>query len=239
MVEPSILPLVAREIEVVRDGARVLGPVSVTVQPGGITVVMGPNGSGKTTLLRALHGLDRVRRGSVVWATALQDARRRQAFVFQTPILLRRSVLDNIAYPLMLDGVARGAAQDCARVAAADVGLGDRVSLPAVSLSGGEKQKLALARALIRRPEVVFLDEPCANLDGSSTREIEAVLIAARDAGCKVVLSTHNVGQARRLAADVLFLYKGRLHDSGPAPEFLDAPTTPEARAHLNGDLLP
>jgi tungstate transport system ATP-binding protein len=232
-----ILPLTLDAVEVRRAGRVILGPVTWTLDGPGITVVLGPNGSGKTTLLRVMHGLDRVRQGRVSWAG--QDTRARQAFVFQTPILMRRSVLDCIAFPLLLDGQSRKDARRAAAAQAEKVGLGDRLQLEAFDLSGGEKQKLAIARALIRAPQVLFLDEPCANLDGASIREIEAILTAARDTGTRIVLSTHHIGQARRLADEIVFLYNGKLHETGTAPAFFAAPQTPEATAHINGDLLP
>ena len=238
MVSP-ILPLVLEEVELRRKGKRILGPVSLTLGGEGITIVLGPNGAGKTSLLRAMHGLERINRGQVRWQGAAEDVRARQAFVFQTPVLMRRSVIDCIAYPLILDGMARKEARRRAEVEAGAVGLDVTLTAPASVLSGGERQKMALARALIRAPEVLFLDEPCANLDLHSMREIEAILTAARDRGTRIVMSTHNIGQARRLAEDVLFLYEGRLTESGPNAAFFAGPKTPEAHAHINGDLLP
>lgn len=235
----AILPLVLEDVELRRQGKRILGPVSVTLEGEGITVVMGPNGAGKTSLLRAMHGLERINRGSAIWQGGAEDVRARQAFVFQTPVLMRRSVLDCIAYPLILDGVARRDARARGEAAAEEVGLHVTLSAPVSVLSGGERQKMALARALIRVPEVLFLDEPCANLDLHSTAEIERVLIAARDRGTRIVMSTHNVGQARRLADDILFLSDGRLIETGSGDAFFAGPGTPEARAHINGDLLP
>ena len=232
-----ILPLTAAGLTVRRGGRPILGPLDLTVAGRGITVVIGPNGSGKTTLLRALHGLDRPREGTVRWAVPVEEARRRQAFVFQSPVLLRRSVRENIAYPLRLQrqpGIA-------ARVeAVADrLGLGRLLDQRAPSLSAGESQKLALARALVMEPEVLFLDEPCASLDGAATRDIEAALRATRAAGTRIVMSTHDMGQARRLADEVVFLNKGRIAATGPAPDFFTTPPTAEAAAFLNGDLLP
>lgn len=238
MVAP-ILPLRAENIRVARGGKTLLGPLSLEIAGEGVTIVLGPNGSGKTTLLRALHGLERLREGAVRWAVPEPETRSRQAFVFQAPILMRRSVVDSIAYPLRLDGLRQGEARDRAAEAAEAVGLGDRLSLAATDLSGGEKQKLAIARALVRRPQILFLDEPCANLDGRATREIEAILARAREQGTRIVMSTHNVGQARRMADEAIFLFEGRLIDGGPAQEFLANPKTPEAAAHLKGDLLP
>ena len=238
MVGP-ILPLRAESIRVARGGKTLLGHLSLEIAGEGVTIVLGPNGSGKTTLLRALHGLERLREGAVRWAVPEPETRSQQAFVFQAPILMRRSVVDSIAYPLLLDGLRRGEARARAADAAEAVGLGGRLALQATDLSGGEKQKLAIARALVRRPQILFLDEPCANLDGRATREIEAILATVREQGTRIVMSTHNVGQARRMADEAVFLFDGRLIDGGKASDFFDTPQTPEARAHLQGDLLP
>jgi tungstate transport system ATP-binding protein len=235
----SILPLRVAAVSLRRGGRVILGPVSWVLEGRGITIVLGPNGSGKTSFLRAMHGLERVNSGQLHWAAPVAQVRARQSFVFQTPILMRRSVVDCIAYPLLLDGVPRVAARAQATDAAFRVGLGGVLDQPAQVISGGEKQKLALARALVRGPELLFLDEPCANLDGQSTREIETILCDARDAGTRIVMSTHNLGQARRLADDVLFLYKGKLVESGPKQLLLETPASSEMQAFMNGDLLP
>ncbi|WP_116132731.1 ATP-binding cassette domain-containing protein [Tropicimonas sp. IMCC34043] len=234
----AILPLRLEGAEVCRKGKRLLGPVDLTLSPRGFTAVMGPNGAGKTTLLRLMHGLERPSAGRIAWLVPEQKARAAQAFVFQTPVVLRRSVLDNVAYPLRLHGWARDAARALAADWLARVGLADAADRPATVLSGGERQKLALARALIRAPQILFLDEPCANLDGRSMREIEAILSAAHRDGTRIVMATHDLGQARRLAGEVLFLYRGRIHEAGPAAEFLAAPQTAEARAFIGGEIV-
>ena len=226
-------------LELRRGGKRILGPLTLTLAATGLSVIMGPNGSGKTSLLRALHGLERISAGAVHWPGGTGSPPPRQALVFQTPILMRRSVADNIAYPLRLDGVALAEARGRAAAMAAAVGLGGDMARPAQVLSGGERQKMALARALIRSPEVLLLDEPCANLDGRATRDIEAVLARARTHGTRIILATHDIGQARRLADDVVFLHHGRLIEAAPRDAFFDAPQSPEATAYLNGDLLP
>ncbi|SMX44367.1 ATP-binding cassette domain-containing protein [Actibacterium lipolyticum] len=235
----SILPLHLTGLEVHRRGKRLLGPVSMTLKGDGTTVIIGPNGSGKTTFLRALHGLERCTHDAAKWQADEETVRARQAFVFQSPIMMRRSVQDCIAYPLILAGQGKTNARAAAAEWAERVGLSAALTRPAHVLSGGEKQKLALARALIRQPELLFLDEPCANLDGRSTREIEVILADARQSGTRVVMSTHDMGQARRLADDVIFLYGGLIHEAGPKDAFFSAPKTPETRAFLNGDLLP
>ena len=226
-------------LELRRGGKRILGPLTLTLAATGLSVIMGPNGSGKTSLLRALHGLERISAGAVHWPGGTGSPPPRQALVFQTPILMRRSVADNIAYPLRLDGMALAEARGRAAAMAAAVGLGGDMARPAQVLSGGERQKMALARALIRSPEVLLLDEPCANLDGRATRDIEAVLARARTHGTRIILATHDIGQARRLADDVVFLHHGRLIEAAPRDAFFDAPQSPEATAYLNGDLLP
>lgn len=229
----GLFPLTVAGAEVRRRGARLLGPVDLTLAAGGVTVVIGPNGSGKTTLLRALHGLERLWAGEVRWALPTDEARARQAFVLQSPVMLRRSVLGNLLYPLRLR--RSPGAEATARDWATRIGLGHALDRPAHSLSGGEKQKLALARALVTGPEALFLDEPCASIDGASTRAIEAVLLDAARAGTHVVIATHDLAQARRLGPRGLFLLGGRVHEAG---DVVTTPRTAEARAFLNGDLM-
>ncbi len=233
------LPLKIEALELRRQGRTILGPLDWTLEGEGITVVLGPNGSGKTSLLRAMHGLERINRGTLHWSGGEEDARKAQAFVFQSPILMRRSILDCIAFPLRLDGVSRDKARERAAEAANRVGLKEALDRPAEVLSGGEKQKLALARALIRVPELLFLDEPCANLDSTSTRDIEAILSDARATGTRIVMSTHDIGQAKRLADEVLFLHAGHLCDAASHSEFFEGPISLQAQAHLNGELIP
>ncbi|MGB0902292.1 ATP-binding cassette domain-containing protein [Halocynthiibacter sp.] len=237
MVTP-ILPLRLDGAFVKRRGKVLAGPVDLCLQGGGLTILMGPNGAGKTTLLRMMHGIERLSGGSVTWAADEETARAAQSFVFQTPVIMRRSVLDNLVYPLRLTGVEKTKARQKARDACAMIGLSAQENQRATRLSGGEKQKLALARALIRDPQVLFLDEPCANLDGASTREIETLLQAAIGRGTRIIMSTHSIGQARRLARDVLFVHRGALVEHSPADVFFTSAQTPEARAFLDGDIL-
>lgn len=234
----SVLPVRMQAAQVRRRGKTLLGPVDLTLGAQGFTVVLGPNGAGKTTLLKSLHGLERLSAGSVSWAAPKDIARTRQAYVFQSPIMLRRSVAANLGYPLRLAGMARDEITDRVAQWAGNIGLSDALDRPAPRLSGGEKQKLALARALIREPEILFLDEPCANLDGRSVREIETLLQAAHAAGTRIVMATHDLGQARRLASEILFLFNGRIHEAGPAPSCFDSPQTPELKTFLEGGLL-
>ncbi|AII87825.1 ABC transporter, ATP-binding cassette protein [Planktomarina temperata RCA23] len=227
-----------QDVVVRRRGKIVLGPITLDLPNAGFTMVLGPNGAGKTTLLKVLHGVERTSSGWMSWSVPSQTARDGQAYVFQSPIMLRRSVRANLAYPLQLLGLDK--ADISARVTkwAVRIGLSAALYFPALSLSGGEQQKLALARALIRRPNTLFLDEPCANLDGSSIREIEEILREAVQAGAQIIMTTHDLGQARRLADHVVFLNKGQIEEQASATAFFDAPGSVGASAFLNGDIV-
>ncbi len=234
----ALLPLRVRGACVRIRGVDIIGPVDLDLDGTGLTVVMGPNGAGKTTLLRMLHGLARLSKGEINWGMPIEHAVPRQAFVFQTPVVLRRNVLDNIAFPLFLRGDNRRRARELAAEWAARVGIADLAGRQAVVLSTGEKQKLALARALIREPDILFLDEPTANLDGRSMREIEAILMAASAAGTRIMMATHNIGQAKRLADEVVFLYRGHVHERADVERFFNHPQSDEATAFINGDIV-
>jgi tungstate transport system ATP-binding protein len=158
--------------------------------------------------------------------------------VFQRPVMLRRSVLANAAYPLKLAGLPRAERLQRARAALERVGLEALAGRPARRLSGGEQQRLALARASALDPEVLFLDEPCASLDPAATRAVEDIVLGIAARGTKVVMTTHDLGQARRLAGEVLFLHRGRLLERAPAADFFAGPRAPEAAAFLRGELV-
>ncbi len=234
----ALFPLSVRGATTRRRGKVLVGPVDLDLDTEGITVVVGPNGAGKTSLMRLLHGTARLHAGTINWACDVKTARNAQAFVFQRPVMLRRSVWENLAYPLVIRGVPRREAKARALDWAKRVGLAGMFDRPAPVLSGGEQQKLAIARALISEPELIFLDEPCASLEGRATREIEEILMAARDAGTRLLLSTHDMGQVRRLADRVLFLLAGRVHEDASASEFFAGPNTREAKAFVKGDIV-
>ena len=156
----------------------------------------------------------------------------RLAMVFQRPVMLRRTAAANVAYALP--------GRDDARVTEllTKVGLAALADRPARKLSGGEQQRLALARALARDPEVLFLDEPTASLDPAATKAVEDIVRAVAASGVKIVMATHDIGQARRLAGDVVFLARGRLVERADAARFFHAPASREAGAFLRGDLV-
>ena len=234
----NLFPLCVRGAQTSRRDKLLVGPIDLDLGGAGATVVMGPNGSGKTSLLRLLHGAARLTGGTIDWACAKEDARSHQSFVFQRPVMLRRTVLENMVYPLQVRGMARRDAQTRAEEWAQRVGLEKMLGRIATNLSGGEQQKLALARAMITQPQALFLDEPTAALDGRATREVEAVLRAARASGTRLILSTHDLGQAKRLADEVIFLLHGQVLEHSDARSFFDAPKSIEARAFLRGDIV-
>jgi tungstate transport system ATP-binding protein len=231
----ATLPIVLDAVAFAVGGVRILREVSLTIEAGPPTVLIGPNGSGKTTLIKLAMGLLTPVAGSVRHARP-ELAAARQAIVFQKPVMLRRSAAANIAYALK----AAGRPADAATVEKLldRVGLAPVATRPARRLSGGEQQRLALARALARDPEVLFLDEPTASLDPAATKAVEDIVAGAAAGGVKIVMATHDLGQARRLAGDIAFLAKGRLVEHAPAARFFAAPSTPEARSFLAGDLV-
>lgn len=233
----QLLPLHTRELSYAgRDGQLLIKSIDLTLDAGGLTVVMGPNGAGKSLLLRLLHGLVEPSAGTISYAgTELNaDIRKRQALVFQRPVLLRRSVAANIDFVLHL----RGARDPNSRDALLEtVGLLDRATQPARLLSGGEQQRLALARALATQPDILFLDEPTASLDPKSTHMIEQITRDAHADGTKIIFVTHDIAQAKRLADTVVFLNHGRLAEVSDATDFFTNPKSSAAAAYLAGRL--
>lgn len=231
----ALFPLTLGQVVVRRRGIIVLGPTDLVLKPEGPTIIIGPNGSGKTTLLRVMHGIERINSGTVTWH---QDDPAQHAFVFQSPIVMRRSVVENLAYPLRLIKTPQASIRHSVDHWLDRIGLADVRQIPAMRLSGGERQKLAIARALIRKPQVLFLDEPCANLDGHATREIEALLKETCATGTRLVMATHDMGQARRLARDLVFMLNGKVHETGCAEAIFTRPATKELAAFLRGDIV-
>jgi tungstate transport system ATP-binding protein len=237
--DDSPLPLRLDRVRFEAGGQLLIHDLTLTLEAGTRTVVLGPNGAGKSLLLRLCHGLLRPSAGTIRWAWHdPARVRRQQAFVFQRPVLLRRSASANVSYALAVAGVPRAERRERVAAALAQVGLGHLADRPARVLSGGEQQRLALARAWAQGPRVMFLDEPTANLDPAATRAIEAVVAALHERGVKIVMTTHDLGQARRHADEIVFLHKGRLIEHADAARFFMRPATPEARAFVAGELL-
>ncbi|CAH0308606.1 ATP-binding cassette domain-containing protein [Roseomonas sp. CECT 9278] len=236
--DPALLPLHVEGLAFAAGGVAILQDVGFCLEAGAPTLLIGPNGAGKSTLLRLLHGLLPPTSGRITWAAPPEVARARQAMVFQRPVMLRRSTLANVAFPLKLAGMSLAERRARAFAVLAEFGLAGLADRPARRLSGGEQQRVALARAAAMAPAVLFLDEPSANLDPAATRAVEDIVAAVAARGTKVVMTTHDLGQARRLAGDILFLHRGRVIEHAPAARFFAAPAAPEAAAFLKGELI-
>ncbi|MEQ1518158.1 MAG: phosphate ABC transporter ATP-binding protein [Usitatibacteraceae bacterium] len=237
MASTQILPLVVEGLGFHAGEVQVLREVALSIEKGSRNIVMGPNGAGKSVLLRLLHGLLVPTAGTIDWAGNDEaTARRAQAMVFQRPVMLRRTVRENVEFALEVGGASD--VRVSAEAALERVGLLPIADRAARLCSGGEQQRVALARAWALRPEVLFLDEPTASLDPAATRAIEEVIAAMHAQGTTIVMTTHNLGQARRIADRVLFLHHGRLVEDSAALEFFEKPNSPEAAAFVKGDLL-
>jgi len=231
-----MLPLVLERVCFAVNGKTIIDRVSMEITEGARTVILGPNGAGKSVLMRLCHGLLVPTSGAISWR-GKANGRGRQAMVFQRPVMLRRSAQANIVYALRLAGVSRDESELRARDVLEAVGLTGVADHPARALSGGEQQRVALARAWALGPEVLFLDEPTANLDPGAARDIETLIGQVRAGGTKIVMTTHNLGQAKRLGDEILFLSQGRLVERSPVEQFFTKPASAEADAFIRGEL--
>jgi tungstate transport system ATP-binding protein len=240
VARPAVLPIECRGIVLARAGRPLLDGIDVCIDSTGLTVILGPNGAGKTLLLRVLMNLVAPDSGTVRWAGAPPDRARapRIGFVFQKPMMLRRSVLANVIYALAAVGVPRRDCAPRAREVLALASLEHLAETPARLLSGGEQQRLALARALATEPEVLLLDEPASSVDPAATLAIERLIETARAHGTRLVLVTHDIGQARRLADTVLFMHRGRIIERAPAAAFFHRPAEQSAREFIEGRIV-
>jgi tungstate transport system ATP-binding protein len=238
MSNGAILPLRLAEVSFAAGGRTIIDRVSLEIETGPSTIILGANGAGKSVLMRLMHGLLEPSSGRIDWnAPERPGAPRKQAMVFQRPVMLRRSAYANIAYALKIAGIPEPQRGVLVRESLESVGLSHLARRSARVLSGGEQQRLALARAWAVQPEVLFLDEPTASLDPSSARAVENIIASIHRAGTKIIMTTHDLGLARRLADEIVFLHQGRLLDHQPAGAFFGFPATEEARAFLAGTL--
>jgi len=236
----ALLPLELKGLSLVAGGRRLIDGVDLRIELPGISVIMGPNGAGKSLLLRLMHGLMAPTKGEILWSGIPMNGqiRLRQAMVFQKPVLFRRTAAANITHALSLRGVARRERLPRSHQALQLAGLENRAYTPARVLSGGEQQQLCLVRALSLNPDILFLDEPTASLDPASTLAIERLLVDAQHRGIKVIVVTHDVGQSRRLAQEVIFLHHGKVIEHQPAQRFFNEADSDVARAFIAGGLV-
>ena len=224
------------DVLIEKNSSKLLGPVSFELVNSNCTIVLGPNGAGKTSFLRLLHGLDKPTTGSITWDPSAKIEE--QSFVFQSPVILKRNVIENVYYPLLLQGIPKKEAITQAEYWLERTSLNHKAYDPAISLSGGEKQRMVIARSLISDPKLIFLDEPTVNLDGKSKSQIEKLLKQVLNNGTKIIMATHDLGQAKRLGNDILFLHHGKLLEVGSATSFFKNPKTKEGLTFLRGEIL-
>ena len=235
----EILPLTVERLVFEMAGERLLDCLNFRLKIGLSSFIIGPNGAGKSLLLRLCHGLLQPSQGQIRWGggTAIEQTQQ-QAMVFQRPVLLRRSVRANVEYVLSVNGISGIERQQRALVALQETGLAYLSKRQARVLSTGEQQLLTLARAWVLRPQVLFLDEPTSHLDPSATNKVENIIKRIRDSGTKIIMISHDIGQVKRLADEVLFLYRGRLLEQSPVDRFFRSPKSQEAKAFVEGKLL-
>ncbi len=238
-IKPNILPLVLKNVSFEVNGMRYIKEMNFSLNAGPSSIILGPNGAGKSLFLRLCHGLIEPTEGSVNWfGPAAGTPENYQAMVFQKPVMLRRSVLENLHFGLKCRGIPKSKREPIIEQIVEKTGLSRLSKTPARSLSSGEQQRLALGRAWSLEPEVLFLDEPTANLDPAATHVVEEIINTIKNSGTTIVMSTHDLGQARRLADNILFLYRGRILEDTPAKKFFTAPQNDLAQAFLKGELL-
>ena len=234
----SDLPLRFERVRFEAGNRLILDIESLSITNGAPTAVVGPNGAGKTTLLRLGMGLFEPTVGRVIWGGREKVPPTRRAILFQRPVMLMRSAANNIDYALAsVNAPSRDRRRKIAELLAL-VGLSGFEDRPARRLSGGEQQRLALARSLARDPEILFLDEPTASLDPAAAKSVEDVLRAVAERGVKILISTHDLGTARRLAGDVVLIHRGKILEHSVSEVFFKEPRTEEARRFQASDLL-
>ena len=236
-VKSSLLPIKLDSIDYFIGETYLISNANIEIKSDGITVIMGPNGSGKSLFLNLLHGLILPNNGTITFngLPLNKKIRRRQAMVFQTPTLLRRTVLSNMVFVDSLDGkidLIR-----CKKILEM-LGLEQFHNQPAKLLSSGEKQRLALARALVLKPDILLLDEPTANLDPASIYVIEEIVKNAGRCGVKIIFITHDISQAKRIGDDIIFIHKGKILEYKKTAALFKNPKCPETKAYIQGKII-
>jgi len=236
----NVIPLSAVNVGIRRLGRQLLDVADLSIGHSGCTLIVGPNGAGKSLLIRALCDLQACDYGQVRWAGKKPNRQMRHqvGMLLQRPVLLRRSSLDNLVFALLQTGESKKHARILATEALHKAGLSQVAQVPAQKLSGGEQQRVALARALLLKPQVLLLDEATANVDPASTYVIEQQLLESVEAGVSVVMVSHDIGQVKRLATDVLLMHQGQVIEYCSRDTFFNRPGNPLTLRWIAGELL-
>lgn len=234
----SDLPLMLEDVSLLAREVTILDHVTLSLVAGAPTMLVGPNGSGKSSLMRVAMGLVSPSGGRVTYGGRTDIPLVRRAIVFQRPVMLRRSAAGNLTYALAAAGTPRTERAAAAQELLDRVGLGALGDRPARRMSGGEQQRLAIARALAKEPEILFLDEPTASLDPAATKATEDIIAGIAARGIKIVMATHDLGEARRLGGEIVLMNRGRIIEIADATTFFTSPKTDAARRFVAGELL-
>ena len=233
----SILPLRLENVTVEKKGIKLIDGLNYEFPSKGITFIIGGNGVGKTTLLRLIHQLEQPSQGRMIYNRPMDQIKPHSAFVFQSPILLYRSVYENLKLPLKQNNIAIGEIQKSIEITAKKFKIDHLLQLQAHDLSGGQKQKVAIARAWIAKPQLLSLDEPCANLDAKSVMAIEKMILEISQ-HIKIIMTSHDIRQAKRLADHILLLDKGKQIAAASKNVFFRDHKTLLAHNLINGDII-
>ena len=235
--EVKISPIKIKDLSILLNGSFVLKNINCQINDKSITAILGPNGAGKSLLLQTINGLVTVVNGEITYNLKQLDnnIRKQQAMVFQNPTLLRRTVLGNMEF---VNSINKNTNMLGVKSILKKVGLEDFNNKPARLLSGGEKQRLSLARALLIQPKLLLLDEPTANLDPYSLKLIEDIILEENNNGTTIILTTHDMSQAKRLASNIIFINKGRVIEQNSSKDFFIKPKSIEAKKYINGEIL-
>ncbi|MFB3890172.1 MAG: ABC transporter ATP-binding protein [Candidatus Bathyarchaeia archaeon] len=227
-------------IEKAYRAVKALDQVTFEAEGGKIVVLIGVNGAGKTTLLRIIAGLEKPEKGTILFnGKAMTDSELRQVgtLVFQRTAMFTRSVYDNIAFGLKIRGFQDHEIRERITQALATVGLRSFEKRKAKKTSGGEQQRIALARAFLLEPKILLLDEPTANLDPNSAIIIERVIMNRKKSDSVIVMATHNLSQAKRLGDEIVHIHGGKIVERAGPDEFFDKPKSEVTRKFINGEL--
>ncbi|WP_207726977.1 ABC transporter ATP-binding protein [Anaerosolibacter carboniphilus] len=228
-------------------GKTVLSIDELNIQRGAVTAIIGPSGAGKSTLLSILNGLTTPDGGKILFED--QDIsggikhgdynRRSMAMVFQNAVMFQGTVFENIAYGLKLRGMPEHEVKVRVNEVLELIGLKEIAYQKAETISGGEAQRIALARAMVFKPKVLFLDEPTANLDPANVTQIEKLIVHAKEHyGTTVILVTHNMFQAKRLANYTVFMMNGSIVEYGSNEEVFANPSNEKTKLFISGEMI-
>ena len=226
--------IAVRRLSLSLGGVPLLRDINLDIQGNGITMILGANGAGKSLLLKCLHGLLKTQTGAIeIGGRPHFETRKQQAMVFQRPVLMRRSVLENVIFAAQKD-------TDPSKIddLLNKVHLSEIANVPARLLSGGEQQRLALARALITKPKILFLDEPTASLDPASALIIEKLIQEINVTGVRILFITHDIAQAKRVGQDIIFMHRGEITEHTDKVKFFTNAESREAIAYLSGEII-